>query len=92
MLYQLYHAGKFKNLKALGLGRFAKCESVSGPNITQIFESFFQDKDEFKFPIAEGLDFGHWGLNLPVPLGCLAKLTNKMLIQQESPLELGVIK
>jgi muramoyltetrapeptide carboxypeptidase len=88
MLFQLFHAGKFKNIKGLCFGRLTKCESTNGPDVIKIIETFFSDLKIFDFPLVLGLEIGHWGKNLPVPLGCNVKITEKSVLQIESPLEI----
>lgn len=84
---QLKLAGKLERLSGLVLGRFARCETKQGPSVEDVFQML---KDEMlkdtNFPILKGLEMGHWGKNLPLPLGCQAEISGNTLRLLESPL------
>lgn len=75
MLTQLKLAGKLDKLAGLVFGRFSKCESQHGLNIDEVIDyfvnNFIKDSD---YPVIKGLEVGHWGLNIPMPLGSIAKV------------------
>ena len=87
-LYQLHFAGKLAPIAGLVFGRFAKCEAKSGPTIEDVqkmaVRDFLPNKD---IPVLTGFPSGHWGKNLPLPLGCLAEIDGELLRTVESPLE-----
>ena len=87
MLLQLKLAGKLRRLKGVVFGRFSGAEAVWGPRLenylSTICETIF---DKTKFPVCCGLQFGHAGTNLPVPVGCMASLTRGKLTLLESPI------
>ncbi len=87
MLTQLEQCGKFKDLKGLVFGRFAKCESSNGPSIEDVFNIFakkIKEHDQYNFPVLKDLEFGHWGRNVPLALNCRAKISEQELILLES--------
>ncbi len=74
-LLQLKLAGKFDGLAALVLGRFSKVENNVGPTFTETINYFIKTHlSKSSFPVIAGLEVGHQGKNLPLPLGCLAKI------------------
>lgn len=88
LLDQLYLAGKFNSLKGLCFGRFAKCESPNGPSINDVIEKFINYKIQKRtYPVLSGIEVGHWGKNLPVPIGCKAIIDNLVLKQLSSPID-----
>ncbi len=86
MLTQLEQSGKFDQIKGVVFGRFAKCESKNGPSIEDVFNIFI-DINKHSFPVLKGLEFGHWGRNLPLALNCRAKISSEDLIILESPIQ-----
>lgn len=86
-LRHLALAGKFDKLAGVVFGRFAKCESKSGPTIQDVLETSVQDFfSQYEYPLAWGLEVGHWGKNLPLPLGCRAEVANGFFKILETPL------
>lgn len=94
MLDQLFLAGKFEKLCGLCFGRFSQTRGgdlrpAHGPSIDQVISDFCASRlKDFNFPILTGLDVGHWGINLPVPLGCKAEIRDGVVYQLQSPLEI----
>lgn len=75
-LLQLNLAGKLDQLSGLVLGRFSKGESSIGPSLEETINYFIKTHlSKNAFPILSGLEVGHHGRNLPLPLGCLAKIS-----------------
>ncbi len=93
LLDQLYLAGKFDRLKGLCFGRFSKPNSANsngdrGPSMEEVIGQFCNSRlAPFTFPILTGLEVGHWGTNLPVPIGCKAEIRDGVVYQLQSPLE-----
>lgn len=85
---QLKLAGKLENLAGLIFGRFAKCESTNGPSMDEVFSLIVRDllPRGSVYPVVKGLEFGHWGKNVPLPLGCLAEINGDTLTLLESPI------
>jgi len=86
MLSHLAFSGKLYGLAGLVFGRFSKCESKNGPSIEDVFSMVLDDI--FKpsaFPVYSNLEMGHWGRNVPLPLGCMAEMSNGVLSLLESP-------
>ena len=87
LLEQLYFANKFSKLKGVCFGRFSKCCSPNGPSVDDVIKAFCNLKlQKYNFPILINLEVGHWGKNLPIPIGCMAKISGNSLIQLESPI------
>lgn len=85
---QLKLAGKLDQLSGLVLGRFAKCEAPHGPTVNEVFELVARDLlSHTRYPVLSGLEFGHWGKNAPLPLGCVAEIRGESLHLLESPVE-----
>jgi muramoyltetrapeptide carboxypeptidase len=83
---QLKLAGKLDALQGLIFGRFARCEAKNGPTVDDVFQCIVRDiLRGSDFPVAEGLDAGHWGRNLPLPLGCRAVLADGKFDVLEAP-------
>ena len=84
---QLKLAGKLSRLAGLVFARFAKCESSNGPTIDEVMEMITNDiAGSTGYPILKGLDAGHWGKNMPLPLGCAAEINGDTFALVESPL------
>lgn len=85
-LNQLKMAGKLNKLAGVVLGRFNKCEADSGPTVEEVLRKSVSDIfTGTKFPILLGLEFGHHGKNVAMPLGCQAEISKGMLSVKESP-------
>ncbi len=85
---QLRLAGKLSQLAGLVIGRFARCEAAHGPTIDEVFEMVARDLlADTDYPVIRGLEFGHWGQNVPLPLGCTAEIRGENLVLLESPVE-----
>ena len=83
MLLQLQLAGKLDGLAGLVFGRFSKCEAKHGPTIEEVFEIFVKENTN-NYPVLKGLAMGHWGRNVPLPLGCQAEISGRDLKILES--------
>ena len=83
-LTQLYLAGKLRKLGGVVFGRFSKCEAEHGPKIEEVLadcaEQYFGH-----VPVFMNLSFGHNGTNIPIPIGCRAKMHHGVLTLVESP-------
>lgn len=88
MLTQLSFAGKLDRLAGLVFGRFSVCEVKAGPTIDQVLQRSVKGiLKNTSFPIAWQLAVGHNGENLPLALGCMAKINGTKLTMLESPIE-----
>ncbi len=84
---QLKLAGKLDQLSGLVFGRFSKCASPHGPTVEDVIQLVLKDLlANTGYPVLSGLEMGHWGKNLPLPLGCLAEIADSTLSVLESPL------
>ncbi len=84
---QLKLAGKLNRLAGLVFGRFAKCESAHGPSIDDVMAMICGDiLGAASFPVLKGLDVGHWGKNMPLPIGCTAQIDGDTFSLVESPI------
>lgn len=84
---QLKLAGKLDALSGLVLGRFSRCESKHGPSVDDVFQLVLKDLlSHTKYPVLSGMEMGHWGKNLPLPLGCPAEIIDEKFRLLESPL------
>ena len=85
---QLQMAGKLRGLAALVFGRFAKCTAPHGPTIDEVFalvkDEMLRDTD---YPVLKNLEVGHYGKNIPLPLGCRAEITEDCFRLVESPIQ-----
>lgn len=79
-LMQLKLAGKLRNLAGVVFGRFHNCQSSCGWSVEDVMHKSSRDIfDEANFPIYYRLEFGHAGKNLPLPLGCRARMLDGQL-------------
>lgn len=86
-LTQLKLAGKFDKIAGVIFARFSKCVAPHGPTIEDVFQLFAKEMTaNSKFPILSGLELGHWGMNVPLPIGCLAEIDGARFAVAESPL------
>ncbi len=86
-LTQLKLAGKLDRLAGLVFGRFARCESKHGPTVEEVMDMAVKDLlPQAPYPIVRGLEVGHWGKNIPLPLGCLAAIKENTFSTLESPI------
>ena len=84
---QLKLAGKLDELAGLVFGRFSKCEAKFGPTVDEVIALLVSDiLRGSSYPVLRGLKFGHWGENLPLPLGCYARIKDQRFEVLESPL------
>jgi len=84
---QLKLAGKFDRIAGVVLGRFSKCAASHGPSVEDVFELFVREITAgAQFPVLRGLELGHWGKNIPLPLGCLAEIEEDRFALRESPI------
>ena len=85
-LTQLKLAGKLDSLAALVFGRFSRCEAKHGPTVDEVIttsvHAMFAGST---YPLVRGLEFGHWGENQPLPLGCRARVRGNQFSLLESP-------
>ena len=87
MLMQLKFGGKLNNLAALVFGRFSRCTAKHGPAVDEVIRRAVSDiLDGPRYPVLAGLPFGHWGENVPLPVGCLAKVEGGKFETLESPI------
>jgi len=90
-LTQLRLAGKLKALSGIVFGRFSGGElssskEKSGPTVGEMLKKSVNDIFEgTNYPILAGLEFGHCGTNISLPLGCAAKIAGGVLQVTESP-------
>jgi muramoyltetrapeptide carboxypeptidase len=80
-LFQLKYAGVFENISGMIIGRLSKirptvCEGfgMKEPNMEELIMDAVKD---YNFPVLSGFEFGHEGLNLPLPIGSKAKLDSE---------------
>ena len=86
-LTQLKLAGKLERLSGVVFGRFSKCEAKSGPSVDEVMEMAVRDIfPNSPFPVVRGLEAGHWGKNIPLPMGCLAEISGNTFRTLESPI------
>jgi muramoyltetrapeptide carboxypeptidase len=86
-LVQLKLAGVLSELRGIVFGRFSRCEPGHGPTIYNVLQDSLHDLfADTQYPIMVTTEFGHNGLNLPIPLGCGARLNEGVLRLLESPL------
>ena len=71
MLTHLRTAGRFDGLRAVVFGHLQRCDGDPPGLLEEVLRDVFRDAP---FPVAMGLPAGHGDLNLPVPLGNLARL------------------
>ena len=84
---QLKLAGKLEKLSGLVFGRFSRCAAEHGPTVEEVFALVIRDLlSGTSFPVLTGMEMGHWGKNLPLPLGCLAEISGESFRLLESPL------
>lgn len=87
MLNHLLLCGKFDKLRGLCFGRFSKCISKHGPDVASVISRFIKENlARFDFPVLLDLPIGHWGKNMPLPIGCNALIKNDLLCILESPI------
>ncbi|MFN8389763.1 MAG: LD-carboxypeptidase [Bdellovibrionota bacterium] len=85
---QLKLAGKLDRLRGLVFGRFAKCEAKHGPGIDDVFQMVAKELlNGTTYPIVKGLEAGHWGKNIPLPLGIEAEIDGETFRVLNSPIE-----
>ncbi|MBP9838446.1 MAG: LD-carboxypeptidase [Proteobacteria bacterium] len=86
-LLHLKSANKLDSLAGLVFGRFVKCEAANGPSVEEAIEYFIKiHLADTSYPIYKDIPVGHFGLNMPLPLGCLAEIRNDNFTMLESPL------
>ena len=89
-MVQLKLAGKLSSLGGLVFGRFARCSAAQGPTVEEVFQMVVRDMVEgTDYPVFAGLESGHYGKNVPLSIGCDAKLEDGVFMCIESPLELA---
>ena len=87
---QLRLAGKLRVLSGLVFGRFARCSAAQGPSVEEVFEMVVRDMlDGAEYPVFAGLESGHYGKNIPLSIGCMARMEEGIFKCSESPLELA---
>lgn len=86
-LLQLALAGKLKALAGLVFGRFARCDAPHGPNVDGVIRLVLDDiLAAASYPVLSGLELGHWGANLPLPVGCRASIHEGRIEVLEAPI------
>lgn len=86
-LLQLFYAGKFKNLKGLAFGQFTRCSAPNSPTIESVLQDFVSSElAGLSYPVITGLEVGHEGNNVALPIGCRARINNGVLSLVESPI------
>ncbi len=88
-LMQLKLAGKLENLAGVVFGRFsyscAKNQKAHADTMEELFELSLQDIfKKTQYPILFGFEFGHQGRNIPLPLGCQARIDGELFQILES--------
>lgn len=87
---QLRLAGKLRVLSGLVFGRFARCSAAQGPSVEEVFEMVVRDMlDGADYPVFAGLESGHYGKNIPLSIGCPARMEEGIFKCCSSPLELA---
>ena len=71
MLYQLKYHGMFDRIAGMLVGTITavqapRDEGIDEPTISELTLSILK---QYNFPILAGLDFGHYTVNMPMPLG-----------------------
>jgi muramoyltetrapeptide carboxypeptidase len=74
MLYQLHHAGILQRQQALVFGDFSQGEPVAYDNGFSMADVAAQIRAVTGIPVLTGLQFGHCGDTLTLPVGALAQL------------------
>lgn len=80
MLYQLYLAGVFKEIKGVILGQFTSCDSYDEKksySLEYVFESFFK---KYSIVSYKGLNIGHNKCKITMPLGVKCKISQCKLV------------
>ena len=86
LFLQLKLSGKLDNLRGLVFGRFANCEADCGPQMEEVFEMIVEDfLKDFSYPVVCTDSFGHFGKNIPLPIGAKVKLSETNIELIESP-------
>ncbi len=86
-LVQLKQAGKLDKLKGVLFGRFSRILKKEGLSIKEVIEGSLKDIFlDTSYPILYGVEVGHNGLNVPLPLGCEAQIRDNCLFTLESPI------
>lgn len=76
-LQQMKQAGVFKDVRAILLGDFFKCEEPSGTDLSiNTIKAFFE---EVKIPVFQGVQSGHATIQRPLFLGTKATLTKSVI-------------
>ena len=87
MFLQLQQAGKLEKLAGLVLGRFYECSSKHGPTDEAVYQMLVSEMlVGTNYPVIKGLPVGHYGENLPLPIGCSAAVEDDSLVLLESPI------
>jgi len=77
MLTQLLLSGKLSKLAGLVFGRFSNCIAEHGPSIDEVLQAVSHGiLAGYRFPIISGLEFGHSGINLAMPIGEVAEIVD----------------
>ena len=86
-LLQLAHSGKFDALAGLAFGEFVNCVAPNSPDIDFVIQDFVTNIiDRTTFPVLKNLPVGHGLRNMPLPLGCRARIEGGELQLLESPI------
>jgi muramoyltetrapeptide carboxypeptidase len=83
MLLQMKLAGLFSKVSAVVFGSLRNCVHPKGlgPGIEDVLTDIFNGA---RFPVYQGLPFGHEGANFPIPFGIRAQLVDNQLELSES--------
>lgn len=70
-LYQLKYAGVFEKITGMLIGKITKTQpaeekEINEPNLKEVVLDITK---EYSFPIMANMDFGHYTVNIPMPLG-----------------------
>ena len=71
MLYQLKYHGIFDRITGMLVGTISATKPAQTPGLDEpkIKEVAMEVLKDFNFPILAGMDFGHFTVNLPMPIG-----------------------
>ena len=84
MLLQMRLAGKLEGLRGVVFGRMQECVHPQGlgPGVDDVIRDIFREAD---YPVAIDAPFGHQALNMPLPLGVHARITENALDLLDAP-------
>ena len=70
-LYQLKHMGIFERINGMLVGKikFIKPLRQKEVTVSQVKEMILEILKDYDFPIMANMDFGHFTVNIPMPIG-----------------------